>query len=216
MGLLKGIVKVFSRGADEAADAARYADEGNGKWADNTKNDFVSDSGSPTRWADEYPGGTNDVSFADDSYRQRLAARATEKFAEGSTPKAVTGKVSGDIKKTTYALAGGTTAVSGIYVGGQAANRWGDVRQAESKEAAYEAMQESARQIRNNENMSPEEKQQALEGLRQTYQGIWGSEESQESPLAGIFRGLGAVETVIIGLIVVVAIRAAMNARGGA
>lgn len=214
MGVLSGIVKALRRGAKAAA---RGGDEA----ADATDASKLDETGQATddavrRSLDDASGAADDISAQGDSYARRLGLRATDRFVEGSTPAEIIGRTTPDLKGTAKVVGASSVTLGGIYVGGQVMNRVAAMERSKDKEEAYENYLAAQQAIRNNDDLTEEEKERALDDLRETYRQSWENPDGEPTgPFAGLFDGLGMVETAVIGFIIVAGIMAAGDAVAG-
>ena len=165
--------KLFTKGADEAADAGRQL-----------------------------------PSFEGDSFAKRLVADVGGRTAE--QPARAASATSRALKDT--AKIGGGTAVAGggLYVGNKQLDNYSDVRLQESKEASFEEYQQAREDILENENLTPEEREEMLEALKEDYDSATQEGDDEGGLLSDLkaqFNGLGMVEKTIVAVIVVTVAR---------
>ena len=198
LSLLKGADEAAA-GADEAAGAA---------------DEFVSSDEAAQSFFREAPDGVNSgggyVSFDGDSYLQRVGADFTGRVAE--QPARAADAATGNIATAGKWLGGGTAAGVGLWAGSEVYEDYAKMRSMESKEAAYSEYQRRAEEIRNNDNLSPDEKEEMLAQLYEAYQAAI---ENPDNPTRGtlakvfndLFGGMGMMDKVLVGIAFVVLVK---------
>lgn len=209
---------LFSRLLSFGDETAKTADEG-GKFADNTADEFVSNDETTKAFWDESPTGTN-PDFATDSYPKRVFADFTGRVGDGSSPAAVVDAGTSNLVTAGKFVGGGTVAGVGLWAGSEMYDDYTALKTAESKEAAYEEYQDALEKIRNNPNLSPDQKEEAIARLREAYQLAIKNDENGGSKgaltdvMGDLFGGMGMMDKLLIGIAFVVLVKAVIS-RGG-
>lgn len=215
MSLLGGIFK----NADEAAQSgAKAADE-----SKTLADEFVSNDEAARHFGSEATDGINSGgSYTEDSFLKRRFANLSETAVEGSTPSAVVDAGTSNIADAGKWLGGGAAAGTGLWAGSEMYGDYTALKTAESKEAAYEEYQAALEKIRNNENLTPDQKEEAIARLREAYQlAIENSENGgANGPLADLFGdllgGMSIPDKLLVGVALVVIVMLAQQNMGGA
>lgn len=158
------------------------------------------------------------VDFSGDRFRERLTADVAGRLSEqparavdaGTSNLALTAKYGG----------GAAVGATGLYAGSEAYQSHQARQMQESQEATFEEYQAAAEEIRNNDNLTPEEKEQALAELRAAYEQAIGEADpgSPDGWFAeqwdNTFGGMSLTEKVIIAFVVVAIVRAVTQYEG--
>jgi len=213
MGLLSAI---FS-GADEAAAGADEA----GATQDEVQQavddvDFVSNDETARSFESEATDGVNSgggyVDFSSDGFRQRVAADFTGRLAE--QPSRAADAASSNLGSGLKWIGGGTAGGLGLYAGSQAYSDYTDLQAQESREQTYSEYQRRREEIRNDDSLSPDQKEEALAALERAYQQAinQGNEGGFLARIfGGMFEGMGIMEKGMVLVAVVIVFRLAQE-----
>jgi len=146
MGLLSALKSTVRVGDDAAAAAAAAADD-----AAAAADDVASSS----------------PSFEDDAFYKRLVADVSARTAEQPARVATAGARS--VSDSTSSVAKLGLGGGALYVGNSQLNNYQQTQRQESREASFAEYQDARQQIRDNDNLSPEQKEERLKSLREAY-----------------------------------------------
>lgn len=205
MGLLSGLFSASDEVAKGADETAAISDE------------FVSNTDSVARFGDEPVGGTN-PSFSDDPFHKRVAADFTGRVADGSSPAAIADEATGNVATAGKFIGGGAATGAGLFAASQFYDDYSALKTAESKEATYEEYIKALQKIRNDDSLSPEQKEAAIQRLKEAYQqaianpGNDGSQGTVTDTFEALFGGMGMVDKLLVGIALVALVKAAQEA----
>lgn len=185
---------------DEAADAAKGVDDA----ADATKG--LDDAADATKSVDETTDGLTKVEA--DTYRRQLLSNLGQRGIEqpGRMADAATSNLSDTAK-----YAGGTTVgLGGLYVGNEVRKSWERSNLAESKEQTYKEYMEARDEVMENDNLTPQQREERLQALKEAYEQAQANDGSGASNpiskfISDTFGGLGTIEKVslLIAILIV-------------
>ena len=143
-------------------------------------------------------------SFEDDPYSKRLLADAVGRGVD--TPARIATEGGRTVKGTASTATKGLLGGGALYVGNEARKNYTQMQMQESREATYEEFQAGVEEIRNNDNLSAEEKQEQIEQLREAYEAAQSNPDNPEDggiigSLSSKWGSLGMVEKTITGLV---------------
>lgn len=203
--------------ADDAADAAKGADASR---ADPDAS-FVSSDDVKSDFYGEAADGVN--ASGSPSFKQRVAANAFGRASDNISkapdtlarqPSEAAGRIGENAKDIAKIGAGTAVAGGALYVGGQGVNAWSEQQNTEMRRANWQEFQRSVKQIRNNDNLTQEQKDERIEQLTEAYQLAQrdgddsGGNPTPDGPLAGIlnqvFGGMNLPDKVIATAILLV------------
>lgn len=215
MGLISGVVSKADNILKSGDDAAQTVDDGY-RFGD----DFVSSDESAQPFIREAPDGMNSgggyVSFDADSYPKRVFADFTGRTAE--QPARIADATTSGFSTGAKWLGGGTVAATGLWAGSEVYEDYAKIRQAETQEAAFSEYQAQVEQIRNDPNLSPEEKAEMLAQLREAYER---AVDNPANPSMGtfsrvfdnLFGGMGTMDKVLVGVVFVILAKLVQEVR---
>lgn len=192
MGLLSALKSTVRVGDDAAASAADDAAA--------AADDAASSSSSP--------------SFEDDPFYKRLVADVSARTAEQPARVATAGARS--VSDSTSSVAKLGLGGGALYVGNNQLNNYQQTQRQESREQSFEEYQAARQQIRDNDNLSPEQKQQRLESIREAYDTAVRNPSSPEDggPLSSIterWSGLDLTGKVIGTVVLLIVIQSVLR-----
>ena len=149
--------------------------------------------------------------FADDAFRQRLAADFSGRLAE--QPARIVDSGTGNFAKAAKYGSGAAVGGVGLHAGSEAYQSNQERQMQESKEATYEEFQQAMQEVQNNENLSPEEKQERIQTLKNAYEDAIGKAGGAAGGAAiqqvkDFVDDMGLISKVLVAFVIVAAIRA--------
>lgn len=153
-------------------------------------------------------------SFEDDPFYKRLAADVSARTAEQPARVATAGARS--VSDSTSSVAKLGLGGGALYVGNSQLNNYQQTQRQESREQSFEEYQAARQQIRDNDNLSPEQKQQRLESIREAYDTAVANPSSPEDggPLSFIterWSGLDLTGKVISTVVLLIVIQSVLR-----
>lgn len=184
------------------------------------ENQFAASDETTRSLESETPAGANagqHPNYQDQPYGRRVGADVAGRLAE--QPSRAASGIGRGIKGA--AKYGGATAVAGggLYVGNKRLKDWTALQMQESQEATYEEYMEQVEAIMNDDSLTPDQKQEAIEQLRKAYEQAVSNPDNPAggsglaSYVSGLFDDMGMVEKVIIAMILVVVIKSAAEVK---
>lgn len=149
-------------------------------------------------------------SFEDDPFSKRLAADAVGRTVE--QPARIATEGGKTIEGTTSNLAKLGLGGGALYVGNEQLENFQKSQVQESREANFEEFQAALKSIRENDNLTPEQKQEQIEQLREAYEA---AQENPDNPedggiigsLSSKWGNLGMVEKGVTGVVVLLIVQ---------
>lgn len=143
--------------------------------------------------------------YSDEPFRKQLTADVGGRFVE--QPSRTAGSIGNTIKGTAKYGAAGAVGTVGLWKGSEAVGDYTAAQRMESKEQNFEEYANAAEEIRNS-NLTPEQKAEALDQLRKSYQNANSGPGGGNSGLSGILGDLGLLEKVILAFVIIAIVRA--------
>lgn len=152
------------------------------------------------------------LDFSDDSYRGRVGALGVDRAFD--VPVQMTDSATSTLSDVAKYGAAGTVGGTGIYFGSQAyEDRQGRLSE-EARQASAQEYSAATEEIMNDENLTPEQKQDALDNLQNMA-------DDALDPSAGatffenFFGDLGLIEKLLLAAVVIIVVRGMAERYGG-
>jgi len=220
MGIFTGLLKGSDEAARAADDIAAGSDDVIIRSSDDSRT-FVSNDETVGDFFEESASGVNPN---DETFVRSLTRDFTNRVGEGSSPAAVVEAGTSPLATSAKWLGGGAVGVTGLWAGSEFYDDYSALKTAESKEAAYSEYVAAREEIMNNENLSPDQKEEALARLNEAYnQAVenpdnGGANGILTDTMEDLFAGMGFFDKVFVGVTfvaIVIVISRRMDNNGG-